>query len=204
MTIMARGIIYVMATAVPSLVKIGQTKTDNYKERMRNLEANGYHNITGLKCFFAVELENYGRIESLLHDIFSKHRVGDSEIFDLDRDLVKQLLLTFDGKVIYPEGGSRESEFKKEVTKIRKQGALFNFYKKGLKDGDRISFIADDTVTATVAGERKVEYAGKKTYLSPLTYRMYEDRGKLNESGAYQGAHYWQYKGKRLKELPDK
>ncbi len=54
-----KGIIYIMTTAVSGLIKIGQAGTDNYQERMRNLEANGYYNVSGLKKFFAIELEDY-------------------------------------------------------------------------------------------------------------------------------------------------
>ena len=202
MVVMAKGVIYVMTTAVSGLVKIGKTGTSSYKERMRHLENNGYYNVVGLKRFFAIELEDYDDKESLLHEIFSKHQVDDSELFALDQDLARQLLLSFDGKVIYPEISSKKKEFD-EVTTAREQGARFSFYKKGLKDGDQISFIADDAITATIAGERDVEYGGQTWKLSPLTYKIYEDRGQLNESGAYQGAYYWQYKGRRLKELPD-
>jgi hypothetical protein len=37
---MSKGIIYIMTTAVSGLIKIGQTGTETYQERMRNLEAN--------------------------------------------------------------------------------------------------------------------------------------------------------------------
>ena len=60
-----------MTTAVSGLIKIGQTGTSNYQERMRNLEANGYYNVAGLKRFFAIELEDYDEKEALLHDIFN-------------------------------------------------------------------------------------------------------------------------------------
>ena len=43
---MAKGIIYIMTTAVPGLVKIGKTNTTNFKDRMYNLEHNGYRNVT--------------------------------------------------------------------------------------------------------------------------------------------------------------
>jgi hypothetical protein len=200
---MAKGIVYIMSTAVSGLVKIGKTGTGNYQERMRFLEANGYYNVAGLRRFFAIELDDYDAKESLLHEIFSKHQVGNSELFALDQDLVRQLLLSFDGNVIYPEKINKEKEFD-EVTTARKQGALFSFYRKGLKDGDKISFIADKTVVATIVGEREVEYDGQTWKLSPLTYKIYEDKGQLNSSGAYQGANYWQWNGKKLKELPDK
>lgn len=54
-----------------------------------------------------------------------------------------------------------------------------------------------------VSGEREVTYGGQAWKLSPLTYKIFEDMGKLNSSGAYQGAHYWEHHGKRLKDLPD-
>jgi hypothetical protein len=39
--------------------------------------------------------------------------------------------------------------------------------------------------------------------LSPLTHKIYEQKGKLTKSGTYQGAVYWQYKGKILKNIAD-
>ena len=142
-----KGIIYIMTTAVSGLIKIGQTGTANFQERMRFLEANGYYNVSGLKRFFAIELDDYTDKESLLIEIFNKHRVGDSELFALDYDLVRQLLLSFDGTVIYPKDINKEEEFD-EVSKAREQGVRFSFYKKGIKEGEEIVFIADKEITA--------------------------------------------------------
>lgn len=191
-----------MTTAVSGLIKIGKTNTANYPERMRVLEANGYYNVAGLKRFFAIELSDFDDKEALLHEIFSKHQVGNSELFALEQDLVRQLLLSFDGTVIYPDKINKEIEFD-AVTAARKQGALFSFYRKGLQNGDNIRFINDDTIIAKVVGEREVEYGNQTWKLSPLTYKIFEDKGRLNSSGAYQGANYWHYNGKKLKELPD-
>ena len=197
-----KGIIYIMTTAVSGLIKIGKTGTNNYQERMRNLEANGYYNVAGLKRFFAMELEDYTDKESLLHDIFNKHRVGESELFALDQELIRQLLLSFKGKIVYPENIDQEKEFD-QVSEIRKQSNLFSFYKKGLKNGDEIVFKDDKHIIAKVIGEREVEYEGQVWKLSPLTYKLYEQRGELNNSGAYAGANYFKYKGTKLKDLPD-
>ena len=197
-----KGIIYIMTTAVSGLIKIGQTGTNNYQERMRNLEANGYYNVSGLKRFFAIELDDYIKKENLLHEIFNKNQIGNSELFALDYDLVRQLLLSFDGKVVYPKDVNKEKEFD-EVSKAREQGALFSFYRKGIKNGEEIVFVSDKEVTAKVVGEREVEYGEQNWKLSPLTYKIYEQKGMLNSSGAYQGAAHWQYKSKRLRDLPD-
>ena len=199
---MNKGIIYIMTTAVSGLIKIGQTGTETYKERMRNLEANGYYNVSGLKRFFAIELEDYKEKESLLHEVFNKQRISDSELFALDYELVSQLLLAFEGTIVYPTNVDREQEFD-VVSEARRQGAKFDFYRKGLKNGDEIVFIDDRNTVAKIVGAREVEYDGQVWKLSPLTYKIYEQRGKLNISGAYQGANYFTYDGKKLKDLPD-
>lgn len=56
---MAKGIIYVMETVTPGLVKIGKTGTGNFEGRMYSLERNGYFNVVGLKRRFAIEVEDY-------------------------------------------------------------------------------------------------------------------------------------------------
>lgn len=197
-----KGIIYIMTTSVSGLIKIGQTATGSFQERMRFLEANGYYNVSGLKRFFAIEIDDYQEKERLLHEIFNKQQIGNSELFALDYDLLRQLLLSFEGKIIYPKDVNKEKEFD-EVSKAREQGVRFSFYRKGIKEGEEIVFIADKEITAKVVGEREVEYGGQVWKLSPLTYKIFEQKGKLNSSGAYQGAAYWEYKGKKLKEMSD-
>lgn len=46
---MRRGIIYVMTTIVPGLIKIGKTGLDNFESRMYQLESNGYRNVVVLQ-----------------------------------------------------------------------------------------------------------------------------------------------------------
>ena len=108
---MAKGIIYVMETVVPGLVKIGKTGSSNFEGRMYSLERNGYFNVVGLKRRFAIEVEDYDEKEAMLDEIFSKARVPNSELFALDIDLVIQLLSSFDGRQVYPETETREESF---------------------------------------------------------------------------------------------
>ncbi len=108
---MARGIIYVMTTVVPGLIKIGKTGTDNFESRMYNLERNGYFNVVGLKRTFAIEVDDYDEKESLLDEIFSKSKVPNSELFALDADLVIQLLCSFEGRQVYPKSVSKNEVF---------------------------------------------------------------------------------------------
>lgn len=100
---MNKGIIYVMTTAVPGLIKIGKTGSLNFEQRMYNLEHDGYRNVTALKRAFAIEVEDYNDKESMLHTIFEKSRLSDTELFALDVNIAIQLLSSFDGTVVYPK-----------------------------------------------------------------------------------------------------
>ena len=108
---MATGIIYVMTTVVPGLIKIGKTATQNFDSRMYQLEHNGYSNVVGLKRHFAIQVDDYDEKESLLHTIFSKSQVENTELFALDVNLVVQLLTSFAGDQVYPENKTKEEVF---------------------------------------------------------------------------------------------
>lgn len=93
----------------------------------------GYANVAGLKSEFAIELDNYDEKEKLLHEIFSKSRAPNTELFVLDADLVTQLLSSFEGRKIYPE-----IETKKEV---------YSKSKNELKSKQDVNLIPDGTYT---------------------------------------------------------
>lgn len=116
--IVSKGIIYVMTTVVPGLIKIGKTGSDNFESRMYHLERNGYSNVAGLKRKFAIEVEDYAEKEKLLDDIFSKSKVPNTELFALDINLVIQLLSSFEGVQIYPEEKTKEEIFDQAVKEL--------------------------------------------------------------------------------------
>ena len=105
---MAKGILYVTTTTIDGLIKIG--KTGNFKERMRQLELDGYR---GLLCkrAYAIEVDNNDEKELLLDEIFSKSRISNTELFALDLNLVIQLLSSMEGRIIYPETESKSEVF---------------------------------------------------------------------------------------------
>lgn len=122
---MAKGIIYVMETCVEGLVKIGKTGSDNFEQRMSLIERDGYHRISVLRRNFAIEVEDYDEKEKLLHEIFGKSRVGDSELFAIDINLVRQLMASMDGKQIYPKDETKEEVFEQATEEIQiKEGIL--------------------------------------------------------------------------------
>ncbi len=130
------GIIYVMTSVVEGLIKIGKCETNKFKDRMRDLEKNGYHNITGLNRFFAIRVNDYGDKEKMLHKIFDKSRVPESELFALDENLVIQLLSSFDGEVIFPFKGEKDKIFEDATEEIAEEDSVPDgtyFFKKKKK-----------------------------------------------------------------------
>ena len=116
---MAKGIIYLMTTVVSGLIKIGKTGNEQFESRMRFLESNGYANITGLKREFAIEVDEYDDKEKLIHDIFSKSRISNTELFALDIETAKSLLASLDGKQIYPKDKTKKEVFEESTEEIK-------------------------------------------------------------------------------------
>jgi predicted transport protein len=104
-----------MTTAIKGLVKIGKTGTSNFEGRMATLENNGYYNTVGLKRALAVEVEDYYQKEQLVHTLLGKSRVGASELFAVDIELVQQLLLAFEGDLIYPKNKDKDQMFEQSA-----------------------------------------------------------------------------------------
>ena len=125
---MAKGIIYCMTTIVPGLVKIGKTGSENFEQRMYNLERNGYVNVVGLKRRFAIEVEDYDEKEILIHELFSKSNVQNTELFAVDVELVVQLLSSLEGKQIFPKSISKEEVFNTATDEIQKNTYGTNKY----------------------------------------------------------------------------
>lgn len=100
-----------MTTAVPGLIKIGKTGSKNFEQRMYNLEHAGYRNVTALKRIFAIEVDDYDEKETLLHVIFEKSRLSDTELFAIDVNIVIQLLSSFDGNMVYPVSETKDEVF---------------------------------------------------------------------------------------------
>jgi hypothetical protein len=172
---------------------------------MRKHETDGYYNVACLKQFMAIELSNYEEKEKLLHDVFEKHRVDKSELFALNKDVVKELLLSLEGKIIYPQDIKPEEKEKvfKKTTEKRRQGEKFNFFNKGIKIGDKITFKDDHEIIATVISNNEVEFNGITYLLSTLALELHKTREHVNNSKSYRGAAEFLFNGTILTKLPD-
>lgn len=132
---MAKGILYIMTTAVPGLIKIGSTS--NFEQRMYKLEHDGYQNVTALKRSFAIEVDEYDEKEFMLQNIFEKSRLPNTELFALDVNIATQLLSSFDGKVIFPKTETKDDIFvdATDTTEGKKiPNGTYTFQRKKISD----------------------------------------------------------------------
>ncbi len=162
---MPRGIIYIMSTVVPGLIKIGKTGSDNFEKRMYGLERNGYFNITGLRREFAIETDDYDEKESMLDDIFSRSRVPGSELFALDLDLAVQLLSSFEGRQVYPIDETKSEVFDRAAGNRPHEDA--DKVPDGIYTLSRKSKITGSSMTATMRAEDGVFIVAKGTAAMP-------------------------------------
>lgn len=138
------GIIYLMKSVINGVYKIGISSIDNFESRMYNLEKNGYDNIGGLRRVIAIKTENYDVKERMLHEIFSKSRIAETEFFAVDRNLVEQLFYSLKGEVVFPkkveveeeviknEEGRRDTFRRRDYIELVKENYLKNpeFFKR--------------------------------------------------------------------------
>jgi len=196
---MSKGIIYICTTSVEGLIKIG--RTDNFNARMTILEQNGYWNVSGLKRFYAVKVDDYIEKEKLIHTIFSKSQVANSELFALDKNLAKDMLDAFEGEIIYPEQPKKQTNVPVIDKKKKKSHTKFNMV--NIPIGSTLVFIRDPTKTVTTVDDiNKVNLNGEIMSISEAASRL---RGKDNR-GKYlstRGQGWFTYNGRLITELRD-
>jgi len=163
---MSKGILYIMTTSVEGLIKIG--KTQNFNNRMVTLEQNGYWNVSGLKRFFAVRVDDYDEKEKLIHTVFSKSQVANSELFALDKFIAKDMLEAFEGEQIYPYIESNNKKDSIKTTKTIRKPTTFEML--NIPIGSELIFIIDKTKkVTTIDNKNKVKAEdGTIMALSPM------------------------------------
>ena len=188
---MNKGIIYIMTSVVPGLIKIGKTGSANFEQRMYNLEHDGYRNVTGLKRTFAIEVDDYEEKEAMLHTIFEKSRVSDTELFALDINIVTQLLASFDGVVIFPKTETKEDIF---------DTATDNWKSKLIPDGIYTFEKKKKSDNRTVKAKAKITN-GRWTLIKGSIIGIAEDKGSSQKAKSIRATLPIDRNGKLLEDV---
>jgi hypothetical protein len=177
-----KGIIYIAKTIVNGLIKIGKTQTGNFESRMYQLEHNGYCNITGLERRFAIEVDNYHDKEALIHEVFEKSKIGDTELFAIDIDTAIQLLSSFEGKIIYPKE-EKSKIFEEATEKVKSKSIKSGTYYCSIGDYNAEVEISDNGWTLLKDSKINTKPNSKlrKKLLPILDLIRFNEKGMVTE-----------------------
>ncbi|MCK9289410.1 MAG: GIY-YIG nuclease family protein [Bacteroidales bacterium] len=206
-----KGYVYVLTN--PSFrddwVKIGKSKR---LPDVRGKELSNTAVPLDYEVYATLHTERFNEAEKMIHNFIDKisdlrinkrrefFNISPEDIYDI---LVNIKELLGDEAILELKGDNVEVADEIKKGNKRKVSQRFDFYSRGLKDGDIIQFIDDPSIKAIVQGERTVIFENKTWYLSPLVRELYSRNNAVNPSGAYQGPAYFTFNGIKLTELSD-
>jgi hypothetical protein len=190
------NIIYILTNeAMPGLVKIGFTD-GSVEDRIRSLASTSVP--LPFECYYAAEVDDMERVEKLLHQLFSEHRVNPKrEFFRIDPE--KAVLALSIGKFKEVTPGEVVVEDEEEKAALEKEKARQTPLKLsaiGISEGATLTFSRDPNQTATVVGNNKVDLNGETLSLSAAALKVLHQMGY--KTPAASGPGYWMYDGEML------
>lgn len=207
-----KGYVYVLTN--PSFrddwVKIGKSK------RLPEVRGRELYNTAvplPYEIYATLQTEKYNEAERMIHrsiDRISDLRINKGrEFFNIAPEAAYEILadikeLLGNEAILELKGDNVEVAEEERKGLKRKVSQRFDFYSRGLKEGDIIDFIGDATISVVVATDRQVLFENEKWFLSPLVRELYTRQGNVYASGAYQGPAYFTFNGTKLTDLPIK
>ncbi len=204
-----KGYVYVLTN--PSFrddwVKIGKSKR---LPDVRGKELSNTAVPLDYEVYATLYTERFNEAEKMIHNFIDK--ISDlrinkrREFFNIAPEIIYDILVSIKellGDEALLELKGDNVEISDDATKgaKRKASQRFDFYSRGIKDGDVILFLDDPNIKAVVQGERTVFFENEIWYLSPLVRELYSRRNNVNASGAYQGPAYFTHNGKKLTDI---
>ena len=195
-------IVYILTNqSMPDTIKVGIT--DNLDRRVRELD----NTSTPLpfECYYAVEVENASTIEKKIHEGLDDKRVRQNrEFFNATPEQAKAILEIAEvmgGKNVTPKEDIVETPQDKQALENarKKRGRIDYFGILGIQKGTTLTFSKDENITCVVSDNGKIIFRDKETTLSGSALLVTNEMGY--DWGQVQGAGYWCYQGKTLRDL---
>ena len=196
------AIVYILTNeSMPDTIKVGIT--ENLNRRIRELD----NTSTPLpfECYYAVEVENASAIEKKIHEGLDDKRVRQNrEFFNATPEQAKAILEIAEvmgGKNVTPKEDIVETPQDKQALENarKKRGRIDYFGILGIQKGTTLTFSKDENITCVVSDNGKIIFRDKETTLSGSALLVTNEMGY--DWGQVQGAGYWCYQGKTLREL---
>jgi hypothetical protein len=191
-------IIYVLTNeAMPGLVKIGLT-TDDISTRVASLSS-----ATGVplpfECYFAAEVGDSEKLEKILHQLFSENRLNPKrEFFRVEPERVILAISIGQFKEVTPGVSTVDKDEQDALQKVKARRPRLRLEALGIKSGDTLTFSRDESITATVLGEGKLDYRGEILSSSAAALKVLHSLGYSTPAAS--GSEYWMFEGELLDE----
>lgn len=192
------SIVYVLTNpAMPGLVKIGRTSSDDAGTRLAQLYTTGVPFPFHLE--FACRVPNSAEVEAALHRAFAPQRVNARrEFFQIDPEqaiAILRLLHVEDATAtieLQPDGLDQQDIAAAQSFVARRPN--LNFTEMGIPIGSELVHV-DGEATVIVAGPKRVLFGDREMSLTAATREV--------EGLAYSVAPgpYWSFNGKMLSEI---
>lgn len=194
------NIVYVLSNpAMPGLVKIGKTNSQNIKTRMSQLYTTGVP--LPFDCEYACKVNDCTQVEKAFHNAFGNIRINDKrEFFEIEPErviAVLELLAIEDvspeiSKELLQDVSQSEKESSNKMKNNRRKTS--NFHEMGIENGSTLYFTNGEEQVEVVSN-RKVKYNDEITSLTAITKKL------MGITRAIQPSPYWTFEGKKLKEI---
>lgn len=192
------AIVYILENiAMPGYVKIGLTTT-SVEQRMRELDNTAVP--LPFRCYYAANVERPEFVEARLHTAFGDFRVRPNrEWFKVDPYRVKAALELAALSEATPRADVLTDPSDAEALRAAtpRQG-LFTFSEVNIPVGSELRFARDETITAKVADDRRIEFEGQLTSLSRAALICLKRAGF--DWTTVNGVGFWLFDGETLSE----
>jgi len=193
-------IVYILTNqSMPETIKIGIT--DNLERRVRELDNTSV--ALPFECYYAVEVNDASKIEKKMHEGLDDKRVRQNrEFFNISPEMAKSILEIAEvmgGKNVTPKKDIVETTQDQQALETARKKKINYFGILGISKGTVLTFSKDKNITCEVSDNGKVIFRGNETSLSGSALIVTNEMGY--DWGQVQGAGYWCYQGKTLRDL---
>jgi len=193
-------IVYILTNqSMPETVKIGIT--DNLERRIKELDNTSV--ALPFECYYAVEVKDASKIEKKIHEGLDDKRIRQNrEFFNTSPEIAKSILEIAEvmgGKNVTPKKDIVETPQDQQALDSARKRRINYFGILGISKGTILTFSKDKNITCEVSNNGKVIFRGKETSLSGSALIVTNEMGY--DWGQVQGAGYWCYQGKTLRDL---
>lgn len=217
---MPTGLVYILTNpCLDGWVKIGMTERNDIERRLQEL--NSPSNIPlSYRCYAVYEVENPLEVERRIHSIIDRvddslrareqlnnGRIREREFFRISPETAYGIFKDIAGlrgdtdklKLYTP---TLEQAQEQEIAERRTKRSNNSFGLLNISVGEEISFLYDDTITATVKNNKnKIEYEGENYSVTALACKLLIERYGWSETLHVNGWRYFTKDGISLSDL---